>query len=94
MKANEIQFGEELDSITQYVNVDESQQRYNIDTQTNDLLEEMLSQIPNTQRTVSVLNNVHTMIERFKQLREEFSTFDEIKTSMGQLLKTLTGNLL
>lgn len=87
LKANEIQFGEELDSITQYVNVDESQQRYNIDTQTNDLLEEMLSQIPNTQRTVSVLNNVHTMIERFKQLREEFSTFDENKNVIGTVIK-------
>jgi hypothetical protein len=54
LKANEIQFGEDLDTITQFVNVDESQQRYNIDTQTNDLLEEMLSQIPSNQRTNSV----------------------------------------
>ena len=87
LKANEIQFGEELETITQYVNVDESQQRYNIDTQTNDLLEEMLSQIPNTQRTNNVLNNVHTMIERFKQLREEFSTFDEHKNVTGTIIK-------
>jgi hypothetical protein len=87
LRANEIQFGDELDSVTQYVNVDESQQRYNIDTQTNDLLEEMLSQIPNSQRTVSVLNNVHTMIERFKQLREEFSTFDENKNVNGTIIK-------
>jgi ElaB/YqjD/DUF883 family membrane-anchored ribosome-binding protein len=87
LKANEIQFGEELETITQYINVDESQQRYNIDTQTNDLLEEMLSQIPNTQRTNNVLNNVHTMIERFKQLREEFSTFDEHKNVIGTIIK-------
>jgi len=87
LKANEIQFGEDLDTITQFVNVDESQQRYNIDTQTNDLLEEMLSQIPSNQRTNSVLNNVHTMIERFKQLRDEFSTFDQHKNVTGTIIK-------
>ena len=32
--------------------------------------------IPN-QRTETVLNNIHRMIERFRQLRSEFSKFDE-----------------
>jgi hypothetical protein len=37
----------------------------------------MLSTIPNLQRTPKVLNNIHNMIDRFKQLRTLFSTFDQ-----------------
>jgi len=77
VRADEIQFGESVGSIKQFEGVDVSQQRYNIETQTNDLLEELLSKIPNNQRTASVLKNIHTMIERFQQLREQFSIFDE-----------------
>lgn len=74
---DQIQFGESLDDITQIVNVPESEQRFGIEKQTNDLLDEMLSTVPNVQRTRDVLNNIHTMIERFKQLRTEFSEFDQ-----------------
>ena len=78
IKADQIQFGtEEFGPIVQFTNVDPSKQRYSIEAQTNDLLDELLSTIPNNRRTNSVLNNIHTMIERFKQLRELFSTFDE-----------------
>ena len=76
ISANELQFGEEYEPITQFVNVDESKQRYNIDVQITDLLDEILSTIPNSDRTPSVLNNIHIMIERFKQLRVDFSKFD------------------
>lgn len=36
----------------------------------------MVSKYPNADRTKSVLNNIHTIIERFQQLRDEFSNFD------------------
>lgn len=75
--ADKILIGEELDEIVQVVDVPEYEQRYNIDKQTNDLLDELLSSIPNAQRTTLVLNNIHKMIERFKQLRSEFSKFDK-----------------
>ena len=87
IKANEIQFGETLDAITQMAKVDSSQQRYNIETQTNDLLEELLSKVPNYQRTTNVLRNIHTMIERFQQLREQFSVFDKNGTIEKALKK-------
>ena len=78
LKADQIQFGtEEFGPIVQYTKVDASKQRFSIEVQTNDLLDELLSTIPNTKRTHSVLNNIHTMIERFKQLRQLFSHFDE-----------------
>uniref|UniRef100_A0A6C0KY74 Uncharacterized protein n=1 Tax=viral metagenome TaxID=1070528 RepID=A0A6C0KY74_9ZZZZ len=85
--ANELEFGEELGPIKQYVGVEESQQRYNIDYQTNDLLDELLSDIPSVERTTSVLNNIHIMIERFKQLRTSFSIFDDYGNVLSPIKK-------
>ena len=78
VRADQIKFGkEEFAPVKQLIDVDVEKQRYSIETQTSDLLDDMLSTIPNVQRTPRVLNNIHTMIERFKQLREKFSSFDE-----------------
>ena len=78
LKADQIKFGfEELGPIVQYVDVKESAQRYSLEVQLSDLLDDLLSTIPNSERTNRVLNNIHTMVERFKQLREGFSSFDE-----------------
>jgi len=88
LKADQIEFGsEELGPITQYVDIGKSQQRFSIEMQTNDFLDEMLSTIPNAQRTSNVLNNIHIMIERFKQLRQKFSTFDENGNITSSLIK-------
>ena len=76
LDADSIQFGDELDSIIQVVELPEEKKRYSIEKQTTDLLNELISEFPNIERTKSVLNNIHSIIERFKQLREEFSTFD------------------
>jgi len=75
--ANTIVFGERLEAIKQLVEVPENEQRYGVETQVNDLMDELLSTIPNSQRTKLVLDNIHLLIERFKQLREEYSKFDE-----------------
>jgi hypothetical protein len=91
LKADQIQFGsEELGPITQYVDIDKSQLRFSIEMQTNDLLDEMLSTIPNVQRTTNVLNNIHIMIERFKQLRHQFSDFDANGNIDAALVKEST----
>jgi hypothetical protein len=76
LDADSIQFGDELESIIQVVELPEEQKRYSIEKQTTDLLNELVSEFPNIERTKSVLNNIHAIIERFRQLREEFSTFD------------------
>ena len=78
LRADQIKFGdEELGPIVQFVDVSIQSQRYSIEVQVSDLLDELLSTVPNSQRTRSVLNNIHITIERFKQLRERFSTFDQ-----------------
>lgn len=86
--ADEIQFGPELDSISQVIQVDKEKQRFGIDNQTNDLLDELLASIPNSKRSKSVLNNLHIIIERFKQLRSQFSKFDEFGNALLPTTKT------
>ena len=70
-------FGEEFAPLEQYVEKKTANVRYSIEAQCNDLLDELLSTIPNSQRTRRVLTNIHTIIERFKQLRTKFSNLDK-----------------
>lgn len=77
LEANDIIYGEELDEIIQAVELPEREHRYGIDLQVNDLMDELLSTIPNSKRTKNVLDNIHTLIERFKQMRTKYSKFDE-----------------
>jgi len=90
LKADEIEFNdmEEFGPITQFIEVVSSKQRYGIDMQTNDLLNELLSTIPTQQRTPTVLTAVHTMIERFIQLRKQFSIFDQNQNIEGPIVKS------
>ena len=76
LDADQIEFGPSLGDFTQIVEVSEERKRYSLDTQVNDLLDELLSSVPSAERTRKVLNNIHIQIERFKQLREYFSQFD------------------
>jgi hypothetical protein len=88
VKADQVQFGDEVfGPIVQYVDVGTKIQRYSIETQVGDLLDELLSTIPNAQRTPKVLNNIHIMIERFKQLRTNFSSFDQYGNVKGIVTK-------
>ena len=77
LDADQIEFGDDEEVFKQFTEVPEEQKRYSIETQTSDLLDELLSSIPNAERTRSVMNNIHTTIERFKQLRTSFSKFDQ-----------------
>ena len=74
--ADDIVFGDDLGQITQLVAVDESQERFGIQAQTNDLLDELLATVPNSERTNKVLGQIHLTIERFKELRSRFSDLD------------------
>ena len=97
--ADQMKFGdEELEAITQLVDVPEEEQRYDIDKQLDDLLDDMLSTVPNAQRTDAVKNNIHKMIQRFQQLRDTFSVFDDkgyalMPKAQGANYKPLVGVL-
>ena len=73
---NAVRFVEKLEDFKQAVEIPENEQRYSIDAQVNDLMDQLLSTIPIHKRTDKVMNNIHNLIERFKQLRENFSLFD------------------
>ena len=60
--ANDIVFGEELEDIVQLVELPEYQKKYSIEVQTNDLMDELLSTIPNNKRTERVINGIHIYI--------------------------------
>ena len=74
---------EDLGEIEEVEIVDETQRRFGIETQSNDLLDELLADIPSDKRTQRVLNNIHISIERFKELRRKFSNFDESGNAEG-----------
>ena len=76
-KSKGIIYGEDLEEITQFIEIPESQKRYGIDIQINSLLDELLSTIPTTQRTKNIMEKIHVLIERFRELRTMFSFFDE-----------------
>jgi K+/H+ antiporter YhaU regulatory subunit KhtT len=67
----------EIEEVTIFIDSDEKSKRYNIEIQTNDLLENLLNQIPIEKRSLSELNKIHTMIERFIQLRKEYGVFNK-----------------
>jgi hypothetical protein len=79
---DDIEFGDVI-QVEEFIAVDKDKYRYNIETQTSDLLEEMISTIPNHKRTNTVLNSIHIMITRFLQLRENSSIFDKNKNIIG-----------
>ena len=84
---DDIEFGDII-KVEEFVAIDKDKYRYNIETQTSDLLEEMIATIPNYKRTNNVLNSIHTMITRFLQLREISSTFDQNKNITGVIKRT------
>jgi hypothetical protein len=77
VESSGIVFGEKLGEIAQLVEIPEGNQRFGIDIQVNDLMDELLSTIPNSQRNKLVLDNIHLLIERYKQLRTLYSKFDK-----------------
>ena len=88
LNANEIEIGEDLQEVEQVIEKDESEKRYAINIQKNDLLDELLSEIPTSNRTSIVMNNIHKMIDRYTQLRNKFSSFDDLGNAFMPKIKT------
>ena len=77
LDADDIVFGEKLGAITQEVPVSESERRFGIETQSDDLLNDLLSTIPTSARNTKVLKSIHIMVERYQQLRQQFSKLSD-----------------
>jgi hypothetical protein len=95
---DEIRFLDNLDDIEQTVNIDASKFRYDLNDQKKDLLNDIISKIPLNDRTSNKLNEIHTIIQRFQQLRKQFSNFDKYGNiinaiTKGHLWKPLYHNL-
>jgi len=74
--ADQIQVGEELDVLVQTVNIPDEYRRFNLEKQCDDLMDTLITNIPATEKSRSVLSNIQKMVERFKELRHKFSSFD------------------
>ena len=88
IQADEITFGDSLEEVEEESDVKEEERRYGIETQTNDMLDEFLASVPSNLRTRKVRNNIDLLIERFKQLRQQFSNFDEKGNAETPKIKT------
>ena len=76
--ANEIAYVDDLGDLTLEKEVPESQKQHGIETQVNDMLDMLLSEYPTSKRTKPVLDNIHLLIQRFRELRENYSHFDSL----------------
>ena len=83
LEADQIDIGEDLDEITQVVEVSDDKKKFSIKMQTEDILDDLLSSIPNNMRTPSVVNNIHKMIARYTEVREMYSDFDNYNNVIG-----------
>lgn len=89
-KTQGIIIGETLEEVTQYIEIPESQKQYSLDTQLNSMIDEFLSTIPNYQRTQSTMDKIYTLVERYKELRELYSKFDENENVRGYKMRDPT----
>ena len=64
--------------------VKEGQKRYDLESQTNDILNDMLSTIPTDKQSPKVLEKINTLIKRYVELRDEFS----VKNSENNIIKS------
>jgi hypothetical protein len=77
IEADEIFFGKDRVIVEQFVEQTQYEMVFNLDTQLTSMMNELLSTIPNSQRTHEVMTNIHRILDRFKELREHFSLIDD-----------------
>ena len=88
LEGSEFEIGLDLGEITQNVEVEEGKERYGLDIQTNDLLDELLASLPINERNKENINNIHLVIERYIQLRNKFSERDQNDNIIKPIIKT------
>ena len=71
-EGNNVKIGQE-DSYYHQVEIPEEERKYSLDSQIDDLMSDLLAKIPVEKQTYRVMNKIHTILERYKQLRNEYS---------------------
>ena len=74
--ADQIQVGEDLEVLVQTVDIPDENRRFSLEKQCDDLLDTLVTNIPSTEKSRTVLFHIQKMVERFKELRHKFSAFD------------------
>ena len=68
---------EAIEYVDEYVEVESSRRKYPIKFQVNDMMDALLAEYPTAERNKKVVNNIHTIINRFKDLRLKYSDFSK-----------------
>ena len=72
--------------IQEIINVDDTMRRFNIEEQTNNFFENLISTIPNNKRNSTIINEFNTMVKRFVELRQMSSIFDKYNNVEGPII--------
>lgn len=86
LNSNDLIFSNEIEKVVLRLEKDERYKIHSIDAQITDIVDSLLSTVPNHKRTQDVLSDVHLLVERFVQLRNKFSKKDEHGTVVCPLL--------
>ena len=71
---------EELQELIEIVDIPDSEYRYLLEEQTNDLLEQMISKLGTYERDHKKIERINKIINRFVELRELYSIFKDYTT--------------
>jgi hypothetical protein len=105
IEADNIEFRILDETIEETIEKDETEKVYDITDQTNDLLNSLLSNVKSNERTPKKLSKINLVINRYKELRQNFSNFDPLGNSESpkkftheyrpivEQLKTLSKNI-
>ena len=83
IEADERKLGAILEDVTETRNVSNKKQRYDLQSQTDDLLSDLLLKYKEKDRTIHLQNELKKQVEYFVQLRNTFSNIDEYGNILG-----------
>jgi hypothetical protein len=72
--------------IQEIIDVDDTMRRFNIEEQTNDFFENLISTIPNNKRNSTIINEFNIIVKRFVELRQMSSIFDKYNNVEGPII--------
>lgn len=72
--------------VKEIANLSKNELKYDIDEQTADLFDDLISTIPNNQRNSSIINQFNTFVKRFVELRQISSVFDKYGNVEGPIV--------